>query len=397
MENEYKELQRLGHREPRSKLLPPYLLNNLYFKDFSDAIDKVWDEQVDQRIDVIKHLRKMWVTNPTVEAKIDRGELVDLEDWTRPERSLLVKQVNLLGMKLKSAGLLTDQNYLTVSRFLGLYWFGKGTENFIQFINFALILDLEVFNLWSEKQAGLYANEYYNLTREGPNGEPPGTPIWEGGDWFPTTHVEITAHGGLSTIDIETLTEFFYEIANYNLVLHSVDADYKMPVVPDVNTPASRIVAAGIVVDNVIVCSTEGRYGTAAPEVTNLDSIPTRTYGMGPVLLGKPSAWFADSLGRKFPVYNRDAAESDSETLPTSIYAAPSTNPISTSALVGYPAVWTSLPGSPRMGGALPGWPTQPTITDTGTVATRIWGSREVLLSNPKGFVEINGNYVPYW
>ncbi len=149
--DDYKDDQRLGKREPRSKLLPPYLLGNPYFKDFADAIDRIWDKEVDQRIDVIKYLRNMWVTNPVVEGKIDRGELIDLEDWTRPERSLLVKQVNLLGMKLKSAGLLTDQNYLTVSRFLGLYWFGKGTEDFIQFINFALILDLEVHNLWSER------------------------------------------------------------------------------------------------------------------------------------------------------------------------------------------------------------------------------------------------------
>ena len=152
MNNDYLEDQRHGAREPRSKLLPPYLAGNPYFKDFADAIDKVWAEQVDQRIDVIKYLRNMWVTNPTVEQKIDNGEMINLEDWTRPERSILVKQVNLLGMKLKSAGLLTDQNYLTVSRFLGLYWFGKGTEDFIQFINFALILDLEVSNLWSERQ-----------------------------------------------------------------------------------------------------------------------------------------------------------------------------------------------------------------------------------------------------
>ena len=239
-------------------------------------------------------------------------------------------------------------------------------------------------------------NQYHNLTRE-VNGEPPGTPIWEGGNWFPTTHVEIVANGGLSTISIETLSEFFYEIANYNLVLSSVDADYTMPVAPDQGTPATRVVAAAVAVDNVVVTSTEGRYGASPPTTVLTDGVPTNVYGAGTVILGKPSGWFEDPQGRKFPVYNRGLVESDGEELPTVLYDPPTVNPIGNSYLLGYPDEWTALPGNPRTGGKLPGWSASPPSTNNGVVPTKIFGSRDILLSNPRGFVEINNNFVPYW
>lgn len=393
--NDYQLNQMLGQREPRSKLLPPYLAVNPYFKEFADALDRVWATKVDNKLEVLKYIRNMWVTNPTVEQKIVDQQLIDLEDWTRPERQLLVRQVNLLGMKLKSAGLLTDQNYLTVSRFLGRYWFGKGTEAFIQFINFALILDLEVNKLWAERLPGL-ENQYSNFTREPSPGQPPGLPIWEGGTWFPTTHVEIVANKGLGEVDQTTLAEFFYEIANYNLVLSSVDASYNLPVVP-IGETTTKVAAAGLVLDNVIVCSTEGRTGAVAPPSTNIHGVPTQTWGASSVILGKPSAWTADSEGRKFPVYNRGIVESTADDLPTSVYDAPAVNPIGTSYILGYPEQWVDLPGTPRTGGKIPGWSVAPVATDDGVVPTRIFGARTILLSNPKGFVELNGSYVPYW
>lgn len=398
MTNDYLEEQRHGNREPRSKLLPPYLQSNPYFKDFADAIDRVWAEQVDSRIDVIKYLRHMWVTNPTVERKIDNGELLDLDDWTRPERSLLVKQVNLLGMKLRSAGLLTDQNYLVVSRFLGRYWFGKGTEDFIQFINFALILDLEVRNLWSEilkNPDGSYQLKYNNFTRE----EDAGTPIWEGGNWFPTTHVEIVANGGLSDISTQTLAEFFYEIANYNLVLRSVDADYKMPIVPDVNTPVTRVVANALVANQQMVMSNTGRYGIAPPKSYTFDGLPTQVYGTGEMLLGRPDTWWSDSTGKKFPVFLRYYKITDGVELPTTLIGEPTSpgDPLLNYKIMRSSPVWSTLPGSPRMTGLIPGWSSIPAVTYNPVIPTVILGHRDSLLSNPVGFVSLGGNFVPYW
>lgn len=246
---------------------------------------------------------------------------------------------------------------------------------------------------------GHWDNKYHNLTREAVDGTPPGLPIWDGGNWFPTTHVEIIANGGLSTISIETLSEFFYEIANYNLVLNSVDADYKMIVSPDGETPATRILAAGLVVDNTIVTSTEGRYGTKPPISYLYTGIPTLVYGSGSMILGRPNAWFKDNQGRKFPIYSRGYLTTDGEELPTLLFGEPdgAGDVLLHYTLFREPESWVPLPGNPRMGGSIPGWDLTPTVTVNPIIPTKIIGFRDTLLSNPRGFVLVNNKYVPYW
>ncbi|HDX9309646.1 TPA: hypothetical protein ROX13_004892, partial [Escherichia coli] len=72
--------------------------------------------------------------------------------------------------------------------------------------------------------------------------------------WYPTTHVQLIAKGGLGDLDINTLVSFFYEIANYNLVLYSVDEEFDMPITDDptlVRTDA-QIVALGLWEDVLI-------------------------------------------------------------------------------------------------------------------------------------------------
>lgn len=253
------EEYRLGKREPRSLLLPPYLQLDEYYKEFMEALDHVWKGNVDEKIEVIQHLRHMWVTNPGVEQKILDGEPIDIEDWSWPERQLLVKQVNLLGMKLKSAGLLTDLNYLTISRYVGIYWFGKGTKAFIEFINFALVADLEVRLLWSTVNEDEFSHvsngKYNNMQQENEDGTPPGTPIWEGGTWFRTTHVDIVSYGFLKDMNATTLAEFFYEIANYNLVLNAIDYILDIDVVDREEHSVAEVVAHALYLDHQTVIS----------------------------------------------------------------------------------------------------------------------------------------------
>jgi hypothetical protein len=148
----------------------------------------------------------------------------------------VVKTVNLLGLKLQTAGIVTDDAYQTISRFVGIYWFEKGTQAFMEFVNYCLSSDFRVFNMWTA--------DYVSFL---PEGDPDiGTPIWEGGTWYPTTHVTIVAEGGLKGIDILTLQQFFYEIANYNLVLQAVDANFNMMVVAELDDGETKVVAVGL-------------------------------------------------------------------------------------------------------------------------------------------------------
>lgn len=240
-----KQLKRLGYRVPRRALLPPYLADP-YFQQYAGIIDHVYSTEVDQKIATIRELRSGWHSNPDVEALALNGSMIDATAWDTLERSLVTQQDNSLGMYLSSAGSITTDSLTTISRFLGYYWWERGTYGFLEFINFCLGTGITMVNLWAEYDpANPNDTDYLNFTPENADGTPPGTPIWDGGTWFPTTHVILTAKGGLP-IESTDLVTFFYEIANYNLVVNAIDFNYDIPVVAfegDVNT---EIVALGI-------------------------------------------------------------------------------------------------------------------------------------------------------
>ncbi len=247
MIDSFKINKRLGIKIPRSTLLPPYLvLLNPYFVDYTDSMDAVLGPEVDDKINALANIRNMWVQNPDTETSVRSQQIIDKLSWSTPERSIVVQQANMLGMKLEHAGVVSDDAYQTIARYVGIYWFGKGTQDFIQFINFCLTTFFEVINLWTE--------DYVVFLEEGDTDI--GTPVWEGGTWYPTTHVILRAPGGLMGFDIFTLQSFFYEIANYNLVLQSIDASFRMKIVSDQPTETAKVLGLAVFAEyNVVIAN----------------------------------------------------------------------------------------------------------------------------------------------
>jgi len=398
----YKQNKRLGIKVPRSTLLPPYLLINDYFTDYANSMDAVYGPLVDDKITAVSNLRNMWVQNPDMELTIQEKEMVDVSQWTVPERDIVVKQVNMLGMKLMNAGIVTDASYQTIARFVGIYWFEKGTEAFIEFINYCLRSDLRVHNLWTEN--------YVDFLPEGDAGI--GTPIWDGGTWYPTTHVEIEAKGGLKGLDIRTLQSFFYEIANYNLVLRSIDSSFDMYIVdrfePD-HITADIVAIAGYVVNEIAISNFKS-YGTTAPptyELNNGEWFPTTYLAMGSVdvdfnsafLLGQPTGWIDLGDGKKIPVYSTfNRIVRDQAILGTQMMGR--TLPFNEFNLVYGPVTWAKIPGSSRSSTRIPTFSTSTyTVKDGIAVSAQTVGARRNnFLVNPLGFVEIEpGKFSPYW
>jgi hypothetical protein len=219
---------RLGYKLPFKTILPAYIRNTKFFADFFDAIDQVFDSKVYSAINSVKNIRNMWMSNPALEQKIiDSEELIKLTDWTIPEQATVVNQLNLLGLRLgETAGLFTTQNYLAFCRFIGQYWFEKGTANFMDFVNFCCGTQYELTNLWTK--------DYQHFYKEGD--EEIGTPIWEGGEWYPTTHVSFVSTNNYGA-DVQLLAVLFNEISNYNLVLDTIEQvfDFKPPTPPGVD------------------------------------------------------------------------------------------------------------------------------------------------------------------
>ena len=213
--------KRQGIRMARSIVLPPYLSTNDFFVDWLDCMDKLFETAVDDKIEIIKNIRNMWVTNPELETKVSAQDMISQNDWSVPEQAIVLKQLNMLGLQLSTPTVMFDEySFMNFCRFLGYYWLQKGTHTFMDFVNFCTGTQFVIKNCWTK--------DYVNFYAEG--SEEIGTPIWEGGEWYPTTHV-IFQSINPSTTDVNMLGQLFYEIANYNLVLYSIDSIYNLPII----------------------------------------------------------------------------------------------------------------------------------------------------------------------
>lgn len=212
--------KRQGIRMARSIVLPPYLSGNAFFKDWLDCMDKLFETSVDDKIDILKNIRNMWVTNPHLEQKVLEQEIIDQDDWSVPEQAIVLKQLNMLGLQLGTPTVMfNEKSFMNLCRFLGFYWLQKGTQTFMDFVNFCTGTQFVIRNCWT--------NDYINFYPEG--AEEIGTPIWEGGDWYPTTHVLFQSINPTNT-DVRMLAQLFFQVANYNLVLYAIDSVYNLPV-----------------------------------------------------------------------------------------------------------------------------------------------------------------------
>lgn len=212
---------RLGYRLPRSILLPPYLEINDFFIDLADSIDSVFSEAVDTKTDILRDMRNMWVSNPDLERKImDQESTINKTDWSIPEQNIVLKQLNMLGLQLGVPTVMFNEvSFMNLCRYIGMFWFEKGRENFIDFINFCCETKFVIKNLWTENYVDFYPEGDENI----------GTPIWKGGTWYPTTHVQFQTINPTFT-DINIIAQLFYEISNYNLVLESINCIYNIPI-----------------------------------------------------------------------------------------------------------------------------------------------------------------------
>jgi len=401
MDDSYKENQRLGIKVPRSTLLPPYLSTNPYFVGYTDAIDAVMGPAVDDKIAIISNIRNMWIQNPQTETYVDTQQLMPTETWSTPDRDLVVHQVNMLGMNLHNAGVVSDDAYQTIARFVGLYWFGKGTYAFMDFINYCLQTNLQVQNQWTENYSDFFSE-----------GDPAiGTPIWEGGTWYPTTHVLIEAYGGFQGLDIRTLQSFFYEIANYNLVLLAIDASFNLNVVDSVTLTTADIVGmAGFGMENVVIANFKNVGASPPPiNILNVNELPTTYYSFGGViadpavsiLMGEPSGWMYldDAQTMKAPVYSQNAQTVTMEgDVGVQLFGTP--KPGNEYDLLYGPVTWYKVSGFTATGSSIPTFSTDSfTIQDGIAVDMQCVGvHRNKLLTNPAGFFEIApGQFVPYW
>lgn len=231
----------------RQALIPPYMEDVDAWTQLIEVVDEVFSNVDDASI-WIGWLRDLWLlSDPTTEL-LDQGDvLIDSSGFMKIERDILIRQANMLGFRAHDPSVFSDSDYQRIVRFLPQYWYEQGTQKLGDFIGFILDAEISVIPLWSQntqEQSGLYSGFFLP--------EKTGTPVWKGGTWFPTTHVliQIPAQRDSSSTR-EKVVQIFNALANFNLVLHSVDQDHIIEIRDVNNEHESRIVMMEAVVDHI--------------------------------------------------------------------------------------------------------------------------------------------------
>lgn len=194
-------------------LLPPFLESSAAWVDLCNAIDKVLGQEVDYPSLLISKIRDLWIFSGAAEDKIAAGELFSESDVEFFEKEVLVRQLNFLGVPLGNSNSLSALQYSRFHRNISQFWYSKGTQDFVDFLSYCLNSRIECRTLWTE--------DYFNFYEA--DNPIVGTPVYQGGTWYPTTHVNVgyTA-SAFAGIDMEGFVQFFYDVSNYPLVLNGI-------------------------------------------------------------------------------------------------------------------------------------------------------------------------------
>ena len=194
----------------RRELLPPYMQNDIWL-ELADAIAEVWGQSVEVQMDALGKLRDLWVSNGTVEAKVAERQLIDPTEYSVFDPSTEMLRLNLLGLQLTSPNFIEVEGMARLNRNMANHWYSKGLGDFIDFLGYCLNVRADMINLWT--------TDYENFLPEGHQ----GLAVWEGGNWYPTTHVRVQFDPALyDGFSLAVFVQLFYDIANYNLVVESI-------------------------------------------------------------------------------------------------------------------------------------------------------------------------------
>jgi hypothetical protein len=200
----------------RTDLLPPMLESNPLWVEFAQAIETVWANiGIPQAISQLKTLRQpMVVSDLVISNALSEGKLININDTAIVERDTLVQTADLLGFRFYASNTLTDANFLMLCNQLAYYYNqGKGQMQWTDFLSFCLGTPFSVSNTWTNDYVTFYAE-----------GDPRiGKPIYDGGTWYPTTHIIVnldqTRFLGVDTRTLVDLIEYF---DNIQLVIHLI-------------------------------------------------------------------------------------------------------------------------------------------------------------------------------
>jgi PKD domain len=194
----------------RKDILPSYLSQAAWI-DLCNAVDVVFANRVDRPTQNLGKIRRTHIISSQGRDKIEEGVLLNpLVDLDTFETEVLLKQVNSSGLIITAQGFFTVQDLARIFRSLPHFWYSKGKSSVQDFLSYVFNLPITFKQLWTEDYSEFLAADDVGI----------GTPVYEGGTWYPTTHVRIEVEGYSlpGGIPLEIFAKLIEELINYPLV-----------------------------------------------------------------------------------------------------------------------------------------------------------------------------------
>lgn len=204
-----------------SSLWPSYMSHKVW-KDFGDAVSTTFEGSVVPVHQVLKWLRTTHIPSADTTSATLAKQLIAFDQWSEYEQTINILRMNFLGLALSEPDVLRNEDITRLVQNAGTYWFEKGKKNFIDFLGYCLNINLDITSLWTE--------DYKTFLPAGDSGI--GQPIYEGGTWYPTTHVRLTFDNSKFVgTPVSKVVTLFYDVCPYNLVLESVVSSQVLSVI----------------------------------------------------------------------------------------------------------------------------------------------------------------------
>lgn len=222
---------------PTRELLPNYLKAQRWL-DLADAIDSVFGQEIKLQMRALAFIRHQFIMNTEVVEKAEASEMVDTTDYDQPDKQVAALQTSVLGLTLTDGSYLDEAGFVNLTRNLGSHWFSKGLKDFVDFIAYVTNTEISIISTWTKDYITFVPEDLPSAI---------GTPVYEGGEWYPTTHVRIRYSSTSVTLgDASLLAKLFYDLSNYNLVLQALEEVINI-YMTETSEPSSGIIPAKIV------------------------------------------------------------------------------------------------------------------------------------------------------
>lgn len=203
---------------PRINLLDPTLASKEVWQALFSLIDKVFhDFGLDAAIRDIQNIRTplVYVENPHVNGLTYTRDPLS-SNLRAMERASLIRLAEYLGLSFSKWDLFSDEALIRLVNVAALFKRSvRGSEMFNSFFTYVFGGLFTVSPLWTQDYVTFYEKTNPIVS----------TPVYQGGSWYPTTHVKLSFDpskmNGAST---QSVLDLLYEVSSINLVVESIES-----------------------------------------------------------------------------------------------------------------------------------------------------------------------------